>query len=347
MARLGVVSVALLCVCLAGHAEDSRGRPAQAFWPQPLSAPTLPLGPRDAESAAKREHVSQAPEQRARTEDAESREELAAAVAAQLDAIEAEQARDGERSPQLIGELSSLAFTYQKLGDYPSADAALQHAIEIARIDFGLHSLDQAEVVESLVSTRQTSGDYGGAAEKRRYLRELVGRNSNDPRVVGILAGMAAQEMENARRLVGLPAPSQIAVTSGGGDAEHLGRAAYAVAGRAARCAVRLYRRHPGCGQDAYGERRRRVRARGRAVGHRVLRVCASRDTRPGASAERVERKRRELRRGIRRSASPAGRSCGTKRIDSMSFQRSTPRAREGSHRASRLVLGVRLVRGR
>jgi tetratricopeptide (TPR) repeat protein len=220
MARLGVSSVAFLCVCLAGHAEDSRDLSAPTFWPQPLSAPALPLGLRDPASVAAGEGGANAEQSdpRENVQQPESREELASAVKAQLDAIEAEQARNGDRSPELIAQLSSLASTYEKLGDYASADAALQHAIAVARIDFGLHSLDQADVVESLVATRQTSGNFGGAAEKRRYLRELVGRNRDDPRVVGILAEMAAQEMDNARRLVGVPAPGVVAFTSGGAD---------------------------------------------------------------------------------------------------------------------------------
>ncbi len=221
MARLGVLTFALLSVCPAGHAADSRDLSALAFWPQALSAPPLPLGAREGGGSAAAGWPDPGSRQSRAGDEAqpaESREALNAAVAAQLDAIEAEQASNGERSPELIAELASLASTYEKLGDYTSADAALQHAIELARIDFGLHSLDQADVVESLVATRQTSGDYGGAAEKRRYLRELVGRNSDDPRVVGILTEMAQQEMENARRLVGVPAPSVVMITSGGGD---------------------------------------------------------------------------------------------------------------------------------
>ena len=220
MARLGVFCVALLAVCLSGHAEDARDRPAPTFWPQPLSAPPLPLGLREPESPSAAERGAGAPEQPARDEapGPESREQLTASLTAQLDAIQAEQARSGERSPELIGALSSAAFTYEKLGDHASADAALEHAIDIARINFGLHSLEQADVVESLVATRQTNGDYGGAAQKRRYLRELVARNADDPRVVAILSEMAAQEMDNARRLVGVPAPAQISITSGGSD---------------------------------------------------------------------------------------------------------------------------------
>ena len=219
MARLGLFSAPLLCVCLAGHAEDSRDPSRYTFWPEPLSAPVLPLGPHwAAESIVGGAGTTEQNDGREDALRTETREELTAAVTAQLDAIEAEQARNGERSAELIPELALLASSYEKLGDYPSADAALQRAIEIARIDFGLHSLDQVDVVESLVETRQTSGDYRGAAEKRRYLRELVGRNFDDPRVVGILTEIAGQEMENARRLVGVPAPGVVAFTSGGGD---------------------------------------------------------------------------------------------------------------------------------
>src|SRR5262249_26581107 len=160
MARLGVFSAALLCVCLAGHAESSLDLSTLTFWPQPLSAPPLPLGPHEgAESIAAQfpEAVSSQPRAPEEAPSGETREELAAAVAAQLDAIAAEQARNGDRSAELIPELASLASSYEKLGEHASADTALQHAIELARINFGLHSLDQADVVESLVSTRQTS----------------------------------------------------------------------------------------------------------------------------------------------------------------------------------------------
>jgi hypothetical protein len=219
MARLGVFSFALCCVCLAGQAEDSRAPSALTFWPQPLSAPLLPLGAHETGGsvASSRGGTSDRSAAGAAADRPQTHEELSAAVAAQLDSIEAEQARGGERSPELIPRLAELASTYQKLGDLVRADAALEHAIEIARINFGLHSLEQADVVESLVATRETVGDYGGAAEKRRYLRRLVGRNWDDPRVVGILTEMAAQEMEDARRLVGVPAPVRIGINSGDG----------------------------------------------------------------------------------------------------------------------------------
>ncbi len=311
MAKLGVFSVALLWICLAGHAEDSRDLSALTFWPQPLSAPVLPLGPRNPVSDAT--HGSGVSERGAPREDAqqpESREELTAAVAAQLDGIEAEQAQSGERSPELIAKLTALASTYLKLGDPASADAALEHAIEIARINFGLHSLDQAEVVESLVATRQTSGDYGGAAEKRRYLRELVGRNSDDPRVVGILTEMAAQEMGNARRLVGMPARAKLAsrrvsTASCGSRVRHL---------RSPRCIPRSPTISP-------RSRRRcgRIRAMSPTCSRSKTRCrtpCTSSLRIPrysGRGAREAHGTEPSARRGIPRSVSRAGGFCGTR----------------------------------
>jgi len=218
MARLGVFSVGLLCVCLAGHAEDARDSTPLTFWPLPLSAPVLPLGSR---APSVTETVRATSEPSGRRQDvlqAQSREALSKDVAEQLDAIEAERARSGERSPELIALLASLASSYEQLGDYRSADAALEQAIDLARVNFGLHSLEQADVVASLVATRQTSGDFGGAAEKRRYLRELVSRNFYDPRVVGILTEIAEQEMDNARQLVGVPAPFPIGFSAVAAD---------------------------------------------------------------------------------------------------------------------------------
>jgi len=218
MARLGVFSVGLLCVCLAGHAEDARDSTPLTFWPLPLSAPVLPLGSRAPSVTETVRGTSEPSGRRQDVQQAQSREALSKAVAEQLDAIEAERARSGERSPELIALLASLASSYEQLGDYRSADAALEQAIDLARVNFGLHSLEQADVVASLVATRQTSGDFGGAAEKRRYLRELVSRNFYDPRVVGILTEIAEQEMDSARRLVGVPAPFPIGFSAVAAD---------------------------------------------------------------------------------------------------------------------------------
>jgi hypothetical protein len=213
MAKLGFLAAALLCVCPTGHA-DSLDLSRLSFWPQPLSAPQLPLDTSNAEPNATESQNRDT--ERTQPLEAARHDELAAAVTTQLNGVEAERSRNGERSAALVDKLVTLASSYRKLGESEAAAAALAQAIEVARINFGLHSLDQASAVEALVENHETSGDFAAAAEKRRYLRDLVERNSDDPRVFGILTEIAAQEMDDARRLVGVPAPSENAISLGG-----------------------------------------------------------------------------------------------------------------------------------
>jgi tetratricopeptide (TPR) repeat protein len=218
MARFTLlVALLLLWTCSAGHAEDSSAPTAVVFWPAPLSKPLLQIVA-DATGQPGAAGVGTRPSAPLGGDElsAASRAELLETVAKQLDEIKEERDRNGERSPTLIGELAALASSYQALGEHDSAISALKDAVQIARMSFGLHSLDQADLVTSVVESRRAEGDYGDAAAQRQYLRELAGRNSDDPRVVGILSGLAASEMGDANRLLGVPAPSQILVSSGG-----------------------------------------------------------------------------------------------------------------------------------
>lgn len=218
MARLGVVCVALLCVCSAGQAQESPDLSAITFWPRPLSEAPLRLDPQgvagngDATSASARRG-------RARREAGDNeppgptREALSGAVEKRLDSVSEEAAENGERSSALIDDLTSLAALYEKLGQHDSAIAALEDAIDVIRINYGLYSLEQVGAVESLVENQEAAGQYAQAAEQRRYLRELIRRNAGDPRIVGILTGFAAAEMESAHSLLGVRAPPEISVS--------------------------------------------------------------------------------------------------------------------------------------
>ncbi len=210
MARLGVVFVSLLLACRAGHAQSSPALPSVSFFPQPLSKAVLPL---DA-SGAKRAQT--ADDLRERGKSLATREELSAVIEKRLAALDKEHSANGERSSALIGELTSLAATYQEIGDYDSATSALQDAIAIARINYGLHSLDQADAVESLMAAKQAKGDHEEAERQRDYLRDLARRNADDARTIGILNSLAASEMDLARRSLGVSAPLVLIVRSTG-----------------------------------------------------------------------------------------------------------------------------------
>jgi len=210
MARLEIPFVCLLLACSAGHTQSPPELPAVRFFPQPLSQAVMPIDPTGGSGHAPAEDGSRHGEPIA------TREELSAVVERRLAALDSERSLNGERSSALISDLASLAAAYQELGQYDSAIAALQDAIGIARINFGLHSLDQADAVESLVAVRQARGEQEQAAQQREYLRDLVRRNTDDARIVGILKNLASSEMEMARRFLGVPAPPQVIIRSSG-----------------------------------------------------------------------------------------------------------------------------------
>ncbi len=210
MARLGILFVSLLLACPPGHAQSSPEQPAVSFFPQPLSKAVLSI---DA-SGGKRAQA--ADDLRGGAKSVATREELSAVIEKRLAALEKEQSANGERSSALIGDLTSLAAAYQEIGDYDSATAALQDAIGIARINYGLHSLDQAAAVESLMATKQAKGEHEEAERQRDYLRDLARRNADDARIIGILNSLAASEMQLARRSLGVAAPMVLMVRSTG-----------------------------------------------------------------------------------------------------------------------------------
>ncbi len=200
MAKLGILFVSLLLVCRAGHAQSLPELPSVRFFPQPSNA-VLPI---DASGGKRAQAADGLPERGAPLA---TREELSAVIEKRLAALEIEHSVNGERSSALIGDLTSLAAAYQEIGDYDSATAALQDAIGIARINYGLHSLDQADAVESLMAAKQAKGEHEEAERQRDYLRDLARRNADDARIIGILSELAASEMDLARRSLGITAP--------------------------------------------------------------------------------------------------------------------------------------------
>ncbi len=208
-------AVFFLTVLAAGSAGDAQGSPDSAtvtFWPQPLTGATPPVDPRarELEAAARRLGGETTP--RGGDRQPADRAVLHEAVDARLDAIAQQQALNGERATALIDELTALAELYRDLGEFDSAASALEDAIQIARINFGLYSLDQVDAVASLVAVERLKGAHARAAEHRVYLRELARRKTDKSRVVGVLNGLAAEEMRTARELLETPAPAQVVI---------------------------------------------------------------------------------------------------------------------------------------
>jgi len=178
MAKHWPLLVALLLAATA-RAQELPELSAIVFRAEPLSSESKP-----AANAATRDAARGPPtprvEQGRRPTPSTPTEELAADIAKHLAALDTEEARSGARSPALLEPLQSLAGLYEDAGNHDAAIAALQKAVWILRVNSGLFSLDQLDVVEALLAARRANGQHAEAATLAGYLQQLATRNPED-----------------------------------------------------------------------------------------------------------------------------------------------------------------------
>lgn len=126
------------------------------------------------------------------------RERITASIDTQLLAIDEERTQNGVRSPALVAKLTRLAELYGEVGDHLFAVAALNDALQIERINHGLHSIGQVDVVERMIENQAAMGEFEEAEYWQSYMLELTWRSPGDPRVPGILTAIADQQLDRA-----------------------------------------------------------------------------------------------------------------------------------------------------
>lgn len=197
--RSTIVAASLALLCPAAPGAEPAGLGSIRFFSAPLDAdgnPVVPAAPtaRDAGRPTPANPVAAA--RPALSQDETDR--LTAEVDRRLAAIEAEETANGVRSPALIDELAALADVYRQLGEYLFAITALNDAVQIYRISNGLYAFDQVELVEDMVENQIVLGEFEEAAYWQNYTAELAHRSPDDPRVAGIFATIAEQQMDRA-----------------------------------------------------------------------------------------------------------------------------------------------------
>jgi hypothetical protein len=105
--------------------------------------------------------------------------------------IQAEQSVEGAFSPGLIYDMISLASLYQQIDDHVGAIAVLDRAKQIVRVNNGLSSLDQAEMLQRTIVSLEAMGRYGTAALQRNELLALARKHPTDLRAGAIFADVA------------------------------------------------------------------------------------------------------------------------------------------------------------
>jgi tetratricopeptide (TPR) repeat protein len=111
-------------------------------------------------------------------------------------AIEQEQSRNGPHAEQLIAPLTALALFYQEGGDHALAAAATERVLQLVRVNYGLHSLEQAPVIERLMANEAAIGNAETAWELDQELLALARRHPSDLRTVSILHELADSRMK-------------------------------------------------------------------------------------------------------------------------------------------------------
>jgi hypothetical protein len=107
---------------------------------------------------------------------------------------------DGPNSADLIAPLTALSEFYEEAGESVLSAAAVQRALEIVRVNYGLYTLEQAALLRRLIARAESLGDYFAAWDLEQSLLRLAERNPEDIRTAGILRDTADRRMKVLER---------------------------------------------------------------------------------------------------------------------------------------------------
>ena len=126
------------------------------------------------------------------------------------DEISAVQATGGPRSPDLIDPLTELAGLFEAQGDHALAVAALEEARQVVRITYGLHTLDQAPLIEQALENQRALGAFAMVRALEEKLFDLAARHPDDLRTVAIHRNFGERRMDLLRRFLLYEYPAEI-----------------------------------------------------------------------------------------------------------------------------------------
>lgn len=104
-------------------------------------------------------------------------------------------ALQGANSPDLIEPLTSLSLLYEERGDYELALALIEEQTQVIEVTYGLHTLDEAQLMRRTIRIERARGNAEAAWNKEQELLRLIRRRRHqaDARVAPILEEIADQ----------------------------------------------------------------------------------------------------------------------------------------------------------
>lgn len=102
------------------------------------------------------------------------------------------QARSGLTSPELLEPLTALRLLYEERGDFELALAAIDEAMQVVEVNYGLHTLDEAILLAQSVRIERARGDAEAAWRNEQDVLRLIRRHPYDARTIPLVRGIGA-----------------------------------------------------------------------------------------------------------------------------------------------------------
>jgi hypothetical protein len=103
------------------------------------------------------------------------------------------QSLQGPNSPDLIEPLAALSLVYEERRDYERALALVEEQTQVIEVNYGLHTLDEAQLMRQTIRIERARGNAEAAWNEEQELLRLIRRRRHqaDARVAPILEEIA------------------------------------------------------------------------------------------------------------------------------------------------------------
>lgn len=118
--------------------------------------------------------------------------------------------RDGPYSLALLEPLTSLGVLYRESDDLSFALASFEQAVQILRVNRGLHTLDQIPLLRQIIRLEEARGNVEGAWDRQQDLLALLRRHPHDLRIVSVLRELADEEMQVLGEFIAHEKPPEV-----------------------------------------------------------------------------------------------------------------------------------------